>query len=112
MKRNRPISATYCPSDATGAEYVRHVGLAIMDGRGFDGPANREQLDALLAYNVGLARRHLPCAETLRCWGLPAHYGRDVPPFEELFKDRLLTTIIVDDEFRKALKAVLDGATV
>jgi hypothetical protein len=84
-------------------EYAEYVGNVLAAGKTPIEPATREELEAVIDQFPEYATRWLPSPDNLALINLPAHFGRDVEPFGELYRERLLVTLQADDEFCLAL---------
>jgi hypothetical protein len=97
------------PNFASPSDYVAHVAAHQLQGsRRFFEPATVAELKAAVDAFPHLAPFLLPPPSTLELMGLPRWFGR-VQPFGDLFKERLVTSIQDDDDFRLALLAALRG---
>jgi hypothetical protein len=107
----KPISARYCPKDASGEVYIRHCEMALDDGREPNPPETPEQLEALVEWNPRLGRKYLPGPDDLVRMGLSPMLGRDPAPLSEEWQERFLCTLRDDEQFRLAFRHILDRGT-
>lgn len=96
------------PKYASPQEYVSAVGDALAAGLVPWQPATRDELIAVLDAFPDQAWRFRPGPSVMRCLGLPADYGRDPEPLDDREKDRLIATLLRDDDLRLALRTALD----
>lgn len=111
-KTARPAIPDGGPKIECGVEaYVAYCEGCFARGRTPDvGPANAEQLKAALR-EFPDKRMHFAPADPkwLELLGIPAWYGKPIQPFDELWKERFLQTLIDDDDFRRACVAAFRG---
>ena len=89
-------------------EYIQYVDDVLAAGKTPYEPATRAELEAVVERFPDYARRWLPSSDSLALIGLPAHFGRDIEPFSELFRERMLVTLQNDEEFCLALGHLAD----
>ena len=96
------------PFFKTVNDYVHHLDESRANGREPWAPNTVAELEAALEHFPQHGRRCLPSPCELTLIGLPAHFGREVKPFPELFQERFLTTLEDDFEFRDAVNILLN----
>lgn len=90
--------------------YIDHVRAAIKTGQDPWAPSTRQELEAAVETFPGWRQKWIPTPEILELMGLPAWFGRDVPPFDDEWQETFLATLEVDDDFRQAVKVLLGVA--
>lgn len=91
------------PCFNSAEEYIEHVGDVLAAGKTPFPPATRKELEALVDHFPDYAKLCLPTPDNLALVRLPAHFGRDVEPFSELWREQLLVTLEADDELRRGV---------
>ena len=92
----------------TVEQYVAEVGQCILRGVTTRDPLTRGELEAAVDAYPDDAGRWIPDTESLKSLEIPAHFGGAVDPWGDLQRDRFLQTLVGDDEFWAAVKAVLE----
>lgn len=104
MNSITPRPAFHGPDD-----YIEHVAMCLASGHEPFAPETIAELEAALDHWPEYARRWLPPAEDCERLGIDLSIGRPVEPLSEREQDRFLVTLRDDDEFRVAVRNLLNG---